>query len=73
MYFLCPVVTHLILFISNSEILDFKIKRSFKEQFNTYLNLDWGKVEFYFLGIAFNVNLNVMPEIKLGNIVEKLP
>ena len=42
-------------------------KRYSKEKLNVSVNLDWGKVEFVLLEITFNVDLNLMPEINLGN------
>ena len=45
-------------------------KKYSKDKLNVTINLDWGKVEFVLLGITFNVNLNLMPDINLVNILE---
>ena len=45
-------------------------KRCSKDKLNVSVNLDWGKVEFVCLGITFNVNLDLMPDINLVNILE---
>ena len=44
-------------------------KRCSKDKLNVSVNLDWGKVEFVRLGITFNVNLDLMPDINLVNIL----
>ena len=45
-------------------------KKYSKDKLNVSVNLDWGKVEFVLLGITFNVNLNLMPDINLVNVLE---
>ena len=45
-------------------------KKYSKDKLTVSVNLDWGKVEFVLLGITFNVNLNLMPDINLVNVLE---
>ena len=46
-------------------------KKHSKDKLKVAVNLDWGKVEFVLLGIAFNVDLAKMPETNLNSVLIK--